>query len=598
MKPIPITEINGKALYYIFIAGANKIIDNQVFLNKINVFPVKDGDTGTNMASTVRSVLETLKPEKSYKNMLELIANAALVNARGNSGIIFAQFIYGVNAETIQSEKISLHSFVESIYKSTEYVYKAVATPIEGTMLTIIKAWASFIYHNKNKFRDFNELLLHSKAILEKTLAETTSHLKVLQNAKVVDAGANAFYFFIEGILEFIHHKDVRKLMQNKPEEYTYHPLEEQITEEISYRYCTEAIIQKLSIDQNELSTILQDEGDSVVVAGGNKTTRLHVHTNRPDLLFERLKDFGTISFQKADDMLRQSETVYKRKWKIALVTDSACDLPQEIIDFYQIHVVPINIFFGENHYLDKITIKTEQFYKQLDEKGVYPKTAQINEIAFRNLYSHLASHYDQIIAIHLTGKFSGTFFNSKKAAEKVSSQFNKPIVVFDSKNLSGALGLIANRIGQSIESGAAFQSIVEQTTQWIENTEIFVSVKTLKYMVKGGRVSPFKGMIARVLNLNPIVSMDKEGNSMIFGKTYHQSFTMRKIIKHVKELSTGKVIWNYIVMHANNPDAAEWYASQMQVFTNKEPLGIVDISPVIGANAGIGAASIAIMFK
>ena len=115
--------------------------------------------------------------------------------------------------------------------------------------------------------------------------------------------------------------------------------------------------------------------------------------------------------------MVRQSEVVYNRKWKIALVTDSTCDLSPELIDNYQINMLPININFGENHYLDKVTIQPEQFYKLLDENHDYPKSAQVNEKTFTNLYSHLASHYDSVIAIHLSDKLSGTFNSSQKAA-------------------------------------------------------------------------------------------------------------------------------------------------------------------------------------
>jgi dihydroxyacetone kinase-like predicted kinase len=141
-----------------------------------------------------------------------------------------------------------------------------------------------------------------------------------------------------------------------------------------------------VSLDHSRLSDILLAHGDSVVVAGEAKTSRLHVHTSHPDRLFDTLQDYGTITFQKADDMLRQSQVIHDRKWKIALVTDSACDLSPALIDDYQIRMLPINIYFGDNRYLDKITMRPEQFYRRIDEGGNHPKTAEVNEIAFRNL--------------------------------------------------------------------------------------------------------------------------------------------------------------------------------------------------------------------
>ncbi|TFG43198.1 MAG: DegV family protein, partial [Bacteroidia bacterium] len=240
----------------------------------------------------------------------------------------------------------------------------------------------------------------------------------------------------------------------------------------------------------------LEEYGDSVVVAGSEKLRRIHLHTNVPSELFDNLRKTGIITFQKADDMVRHYQIANERKWKIALVTDSTCDLSQELIDNYQVNVLPLNINFGENHYLDKVTLQPEQFYKLLSESSENPKTSQINENTFINLYSHLASHYDSVIAVHLSDKLSGTFFSSQKAARKISAEFGKPITVLNSKNLSGSLGLIILRTAQSIENGFSHDEVVSMAEKWIQNTRIFVSVKNLKYMVRGGRVSATKGLI------------------------------------------------------------------------------------------------------
>ena len=184
--------------------------------------------------------------------------------------------------------------------------------------------------------------------------------------------------------------------------------------------------------------------------------------------------------------MVRQSDVVYNRKWKIALVTDSTCDLGQELIDEYQINMLPINIHFGDNHYLDKITIQPEQFYSLLEENGYYPKSAQVNEKAFTNLYSHLASHYDSIIAIHLSEKLSGTFGSSRKAAQAISMEFKKPITVINSRNLSGALGLIMLRAARAIEEGYSHDQVVAMAESWTNKVRIFVSVRDIKYLIRG----------------------------------------------------------------------------------------------------------------
>src|SRR5512137_1722151 len=121
--PVPLNEMDGRRLYYTFIAGARKVIEHQIELNRINVFPVNDGDTGTNLASTIRSVIESLHPHRSYKITADRIAEATLLNARGNSGIIFAQFFYGISVEIGDLKSVSLRQFAESIKRSVTYVY-------------------------------------------------------------------------------------------------------------------------------------------------------------------------------------------------------------------------------------------------------------------------------------------------------------------------------------------------------------------------------------------------------------------------------------------------------------------------------------------
>ena len=446
MTPVtlaPLNEMDGRRLYYTFIAGARKVIEHQVELNKINVFPVNDGDTGTNLASTIRAVIDSLHPHRSYKITADRIAETTLVNARGNSGIIFAQFLYGMSSETGNFKTINVNQFAESIKNSISYIYEAVANPVEGTMLTVIKDWANYIYDNRLQFSDFNEIFLSSLSVLNKSLIETKTKLSVLAKSNVVDAGAKGFVFFVEGITEFITHRNLKELIQVKAETSVFEKIEETIPQKVDFRYCTEALIKNNTIDSKTLTSILERYGNSIVVAGSDRMRRFHVHTNTPAELFVELRKTGTIAFQKADDMVRQSDVVYNRKWKIALVTDSTCDLAQELIDEYQINMLPININFGENHYLDKITIQPEQFYSLLEENNFYPKSAQVNEKAFTNLYSHLASHYDSVIAIHLSDKLSGTFGSSQKAAQAISREFKKPITVINSRNLSVHSGLL-----------------------------------------------------------------------------------------------------------------------------------------------------------
>jgi len=594
----PVFEIDGRILFYAFQAGGKKILQHQSEINRINVFPVNDKDTGTNLASTIRSVLDTIKPQRSYKKTVNYIAEAALIGARGNSGIIFAQFLYGISRETENKGIITLSEFVDTIRKSIPYMYEAVADPVEGTMLTVIKEWSDFIFSKQIAIKDFRKVIIESLETLHASLLDTRLKISVLKKHNLVDAGAKGFVIFIEGIIDFIKTKNIREYVSQSNELITFVHDEEQEDEVITFRYCTEAILKDIHVTKAYLQNFLSEYGDSIVVAGSESLCRIHVHTDHPAALFYSLKDIGTITLQKVDDMVRQHEASTKRKWNIALVTDSTCDLSKELIEFYQIYMLPLNINFGENHFLDKVTITPDHFYTLLESSPVFPKTSQINERAFTNLYSHLASHYDAVISIHLSGQFSGTYLNSVKAAEKIKGEFNKPIYVIDSKNVSGALGLLALRIAQSIETGIPVERIIEDIEIWKKKAKIFVSVKDLKNMIKGGRVSKQKGFIANMLGINPIVSMDSNGKSVLFGQTFSQQANINKVMKHIEKISTGIKIWNYIVLHAHNQSGAQIYIEKMIHLTGKKPVSVVDISPVVGMNAGSGTIAVSLLFE
>lgn len=590
------TIVNGKVLYYSFIAGANQLLQHQVEINRINVFPVNDKDTGTNLAATVRSVLDHTKPHKSYKTTVNDIAEAALVGARGNSGVIFAQFLYGLSCETKNKAEINITEFAESVCRSIPYIYRAISNPVEGTMLTVIKEWSEFLDTKKEDIHDFKHVIIDSLSVLEKSLSETALKLKALNKSGFVDAGAKGFVLFMKGIIDFLRIGDIRHLAADSQTYISFIPPEHIVDDEIKYRYCTEAIIKNLCVERADIQQLLSENGDSVVVAGSETTCRMHVHTNHPAELFQELKACGTITFQKVDDMVRQHEAATKRKWSIALVTDSSCDLGQELIDYYQINVAPLNLNFGDNHYLDKVTMKPDRFYDMLESQTEFPKTSQINEQTFTNLYSHLASHYDAIIAVHLTSQFSGTFANSMKAAKRISNEFQKPIHVIDSKNLSGGLGLLVLKAAEGIEAGMTADAVVRMIEDDIVRTKIFVSVRDLKYMIKGGRVSKPKGFIASLIGFNPVISMNEEGRSLLFGNTFSQRSSLKKVIRHIEKISRQQTVWNYIVLHAHNPEGAEKTAKEMVRLTGKCAASIVDISPVIGMHAGNGAIAISLL--
>jgi len=259
-------ELDGKRFYYSFIAGAQRTFENHKEMNKINVFPVPDGDTGTNLASTMRSIIDTVIPTDNIKVTAVALADAALVGARGNSGIIFAQFLYGFSNEIENEKNLTIEKFAEIVKKAVRYAYEAIANPVEGTMITVMRDWADSVYSLKDKIKDFNQLILKSTERANQALRDTPKQLEVLAKHNVVDAGGKGFVLFLEGMIDFYKHGQLKRLVSTR-NVMRVQELEDVFHDEaeITFRYCTEALItfdKPLPENKDKLSSAMEGFGD------------------------------------------------------------------------------------------------------------------------------------------------------------------------------------------------------------------------------------------------------------------------------------------------------------------------------------------------
>lgn len=586
--------LNGENLYQSFISGAREVIKNKNTLNDINVFPVADRDTGTNLATTMNFIIEESKIDKSAKNTLSSIADAALAGARGNSGIIMAQYINGIFMSLLDEEEITISAFAESIQNAFPHAYNSISEPVEGTMITVIREWAQAVYNKKDSSIDFYDLLGQPLEVAMKSLEETTSKLKVLQQAKVVDSGAKGFVHFIEGFTEFIKTGKVEEVSEIVEEIHSFHEID-YMDGNINHRYCTEAMITSENVDLELIKEHLKEQGDSLIVAGNNTKARIHIHTNTPEKVFQILREEGNIIQQKVDDMKRQYEAAFNRKYNIALVTDSIADLPKELMDKYQINLLPLNLVMEGTSYLDKMTMTPEIFYNILDDLEEYPSSAQPSPKVIEHLYSSLLENYDEILVISVAKEQSGTNNLFIKAAEKMA-RVGKRIEVIDSKQNSGAEGLLVMKAAELIHNGETMDNIINEIEYLRDRTQILVSVNTLKYMVKSGRLSKVGGILGKLINLKPVVSLDEKGAGSIADMAFSIKSNTKKIMNRLKAYNEKDKITRYSIVHANNPLRAEEYRRKCVEILKTEPEYIMNISTIVGISAGVGSIAVAYM--
>lgn len=593
-----IRYLNGKRLYYAFISGAQEIIRQKDQLNKINVFPVPDGDTGTNLASTVTNMLQEVKASKAVDVTLQSMADSALAGARGNSGIIFAQFFNSWANMVGKRKTLSAQTFAESIKDAVPSIYDAILHPVEGTMLTVIKAWAHAVYDTRNKTHDFAEIFNSALIKAKEALNDTPNQLKVLHDAHVVDAGAKGFVHLLEGMAKFIHSGNLKEITKQHEELINKEEVFPEGETDLSYRYCTELMLTGTKQEKiGQIKDQLEKLGESVIIAGNERKTRIHIHTNQPAEVFYFLKDFGNIVSPKVDDMRRQHAAAHTKHPPIALVTDSIADIPQSLLDHFHVHVLPISILFENSEFLDKLTVTPERFHQMIDETSHFPTSSQPSVKNFVNLFSFLMTYYQSVIAVMVSSKISGTWNSALQAAKKFQDAGYK-IDVIDTKLNSGAQGLVVLKAAELIESGLSHEKVIEKIQELIPKVKIMVSVANFKYMVQSGRVSPLKGYLAKILHLKPIISLDEDGKGIAFAKAYSRKANFAKIMSIIRDNHRINPITRYCIVHSQAEKLAEQYRQSLVRILCKEPEYIEEVSSVVAMASGKGAVAVCTMSK
>lgn len=596
---IRIRYLNGERLKRSIIASAKRVIQAEDHLNDINVFPVADGDTGTNMAITMDSIASGAQAchELSFAGISNAIADSALSGARGNSGAILAQFFLGLAEATREKASLTTKAFAEAAATAVEKAFNAIANPVEGTIITVMKDWANQLLEHAYKTHDFVDLLKASLERAKESLAETPEKLKVLKKAGVVDAGAEGFVNIIQGVVDFI---DAGKIVALKTGSHMRDKIRSshimKAEGAIQYRFCAECLIEGRGIDRDKLRRVLHGAGDSLIVIGSEKKVRVHIHTNEPQKVFELAGGFGSLVKTKADDMRRQHKEIIHRndRKKIALVTDSTCDLPADLIEKYHIQIVPVMLNAGRTSYRDREDINSAEFYNLLQTTDQRFSTSQPPPASFSSVYDKLAPEYEAVLSIHISGNISGTIQGARMGA--AGRDCEDKVSIFDSKSTSASLGLLVAEAGRMIEEGIELADIIARLERLRPYTRIFIHLPTLKYLVRSGRLNPVKGIIGTLLNLKPVLSMNPEGKiaqvAKVIGRKKVELKTLELALRFARSVKDPR----FSVGHVLALDLALWYKEQiLRHFPGAEVL-TVEATPALGVHTGIGSAAIAVL--
>lgn len=299
-------KINAQTLKHMFLGGANNLINNKDYVDKLNVFPVPDGDTGTNMSLTLKSAIEEVEKSdcKDLKVLGDAITKGSLMGARGNSGVILSQILRGFSKYIEVKDELEIKDFAYALDNSRKVAYKAVIKPIEGTILTVIRETATYAREVCNNYDNFDVFFDDIIKKANEVLQKTPELLKELKNAGVVDSGGQGLVFFIEGMIktfkgeELVSHTETSSL-SGKLFEEDIHILDE----EPEFGYCTEFMLITDKLTPLELQEKIQDMGNSLIVVGADDIIKVHIHSNNPGKVFEIAGSYGELDRMKVENM-------------------------------------------------------------------------------------------------------------------------------------------------------------------------------------------------------------------------------------------------------------------------------------------------------
>ena len=599
-----IRYLDGPRLRRSLIAACDYAQGYREELNRINVFPVPDGDTGTNLALTVRAIADHLRAgdARGVAEVAHEAAQAAVLGARGNCGMMLSHFLLGFADDLSGLERIDTGRFATALNAGAVNLQEALETPVEGTILTVMRDTAEAAAASGDPdFAPLLELLLQEA---RGSLARTPDLLPVLKKAGVVDAGAKGFVSLLEGVLLFMNGDPLVSLASEaaQTDDAAAVARAEYPGEEEQYRFCTEALVRGEGLPtQGDAREVLRELGDSLIVIRSDDVLKVHVHTDEPEQVFTYLRGVGNLVTHKAEDMRAQHAAMERAadghiqlaRRPVTVVTDSAADLPEEVVRAHGIHVTPLVLVDGDRTYRDGVDISAEEFHLRLASDAELPTTSQPAPADFLDTFGRAAEEGEAVVGVLAGSSLSGTF----RSGEAAASRFHgAPVCLADSLGASLLQGLLVLKACELAELAWAPSDIVKEIDRIRTQSGILFTVDTFDRLIASGRIRRGRAFLGRVFGIKPILQLSVTGKVEPVGKALGMDRAGDELMKLLRQrIPTGVEKVRFGVVHVGAPDVvgpatARWraeYGDHVEILT-------APVTPVIATHLGTGAWGVA----
>ncbi|HWP38403.1 MAG TPA: DegV family protein [Gemmatimonadales bacterium] len=588
---VGIAYLDGRRLSRCVLAAADWVEAGRDELNRINVFPVPDGDTGTNFALTMRAVAEavrTLEASAPLPVVVRAIADASVFGARGNSGMLLSQFLVGFREALGDRDVVGPAELAHAMRQGADRVLAALEEPVEGTILTVCRDVAACAERTAPRATGLDVLMREVLQQARATLLRTPDLLVSLREAGVVDAGAQAFVRVLEGVVRLLDGRHGAGTDGAPRASGIAAAARVEVAHDRDYQFCTEALVRGDALPATTaIRAALRPLGGSLVVSATGDLVKIHIHTNTPHRVFEVAGSWGTLQATKAEDMRQQHRRLAEARRKVTIIVDSSCDLPDDIVDRHGIVVVPVQVLEDGVPRLDRVEIDGPTIYRRMRE-GVVFTTSQPTPGAFLQAYQDALSDSDAAVALMLSGTLSGTFASAQAAARRSGLG---GIRVVDSRTVTLGLGMLALAAAEMAEAGRSPEEIEREVLRLRDRSGGFFTVDTLDNLIRSGRVGRARAFLAGLLDLRPILEINAEGRVQSVDRARGRPALVDRVLHLIeRRLKPRPRAVRFGVVHADAPDVAAHLRDELTRRYAPRDCFVAPVTAALGVHVGPGA--------
>jgi DegV family protein with EDD domain len=585
--------LDGPRLRRSLLAAAAWVSAGREEMNRINVFPVPDGDTGTNFTLTLKSIADALHRlgDAPLPEVTRTAAEASVMGARGNSGMMLSHFLLGFSDGIGQRMRVRSRELAAAFRRGFERLQAALEHPVEGTILSVCREAAAGAERAASTDIDLVPVIRSTLEHADQALRRTPDQLAVLKEAGVVDAGGKGFVRMLEGVIRLIE-KGMQATQAPAAADGVASAAPAALAEvgaEQDYRFCTEALVRSDHLPGSaEARARLAPLGGSLLVLRVADLLRVHIHTDDAAEIFRIAEQWGEVVTRKADDMREQHRLLTTASRQVAVVCDSSCDLSDAVLDRHGIAMVPLQLLFGDEAYLDRVEMDAAEFHRRLRAGGVQPTTSQPTPAQFAAAYEQARAGAAEAVVVVLSSGLSGTYANAEAARRSFA---RGGIHLVDSRGVSFGVGMLALRAAELAEAGWPAAAIARELERVRGQSGMFFTVDTLEHLLRSGRVSRVQAWLGGLLDMKPILSLDREGRAVAAGRVRGQAALLPRLFRLLDAaIPRPRERLRMGVAHADAPELAERVGRALAERYQPLDLMVSPVTGVLAAHAGPGA--------